>query len=358
MNVLDLFCGCGGLSNGFKQAGFNIDIGIDIDEDSVATYSKNFPNSEAICKDITNFSKKEIKKIFAHRNIDVLVGGPPCQGFSSANRWDKEKNDPRNKLFLEYFNFIDALKPKVVLIENVRGILTMNNGYTKNKIIGLFKDSGFKLTHAATLNSADFGVPQNRIRAFFIAVQEKNFDRKIDIYNSSQIKGLNVKDALGELYTLEKKDLREDFYILKNSPDTSYRRYLRSRHNKIYNHEVKYPAEVTQEKISYVPQGGNWRDIPNHILKSNRTNRHSSAYRRLDEEHHSVTIDTGNSHSNYFHPTFNRIPSVREAARIQSFKDNFIFLGPRGSQYRQVGNAVPPLLAKGIAKAIKKEYFN
>ena len=114
----------------------------------------------------------------------------------------------------------------------------------------------------------------DRIRAFFIAVQEKNFDRKIDIDNSSQIKGLNVKDALGELYMLEKKDLREDFYILKNSPDTSYRRYLRSRNNKIYNHEVKYPAEVTQEKISYVPQGGNWRDIPNHILKSNRTNRH------------------------------------------------------------------------------------
>ena len=91
MNVLDLFCGCGGLSNGFKQAGFNIDIGIDIDEDSVATYSKNFPHSEAICRDITNFSKKEIKKIFAHRNIDVLVGGPPCQGFSSANRWDRKK---------------------------------------------------------------------------------------------------------------------------------------------------------------------------------------------------------------------------------------------------------------------------
>ena len=140
-------------------------------------------------------------------------------------------------------------------------------------------------------------------------------------------------------------------------PNSLYRKYLRSRSNKIFNHQVIYPAEVTQKKISYVPQGGNWRDIPANVLKSNRENRHSSAYKRLKEETVSVTIDTGNSHSNYFHPLYNRIPSVREAARIQSFKDNFIFCGARGSQYRQVGNAVPPLLAREIAFNIKKSFF-
>ena len=136
-----------------------------------------------------------------------------------------------------------------------------------------------------------------------------------------------------------------------------YLKYLRKENQKIYNHETKYPAKLTQERISHVPQGGNWADIPTELFPNNRNNRHSSAFKRLDEEACSVTIDTGNAHSNYFHPLYNRIPTVREAARIQSFKDDFILEGSRTSQYRQVGNAVPPLLAKVVAEELLK-YLN
>jgi DNA (cytosine-5)-methyltransferase 1 len=122
----------------------------------------------------------------------------------------------------------------------------------------------------------------------------------------------------------------------------------------LFNHEVKFPAEITQKRISHVPQGGNWADIPKDLFKNDRSNRHSSAFKRLKEDECSVTIDTGNAHSNYFHPKFHRIPTVREAARIQSFNDDFIFVGSRTSQYKQVGNAVPPLLANAVAVEIKK----
>ena len=128
---------------------------------------------------------------------------------------------------------------------------------------------------------------------------------------------------------------------------------MRKENQVIYNHEIKYPAQLTQDRISYVPQGGNWADIPTELFPNNRTNRHSSAFKRLDEQACSVTIDTGNAHSNYFHPLFNRIPTVREAARIQSFKDSFILEGSRTSQYRQIGNAVPPKFAEILGNHIK-----
>ena len=161
---------------------------------------------------------------------------------------------------------------------------------------------------------------------------------------------VTVEDAIGELYNFDKNVKKT--YKLKTNPTTSYRKYLRSENNTIENHEIKYPAEIVQERISHVRQGENWASIPKELFKNQRSNRHSSAYKRLKETDVSVTLDTGNAHSNYFHPLYNRIPTVREAARIQSFRDDFVFKGTRSAQYRQVGNAVPPLLAKALASAI------
>lgn len=345
--VIDLFCGCGGLSEGFRLAGFDIVGGIDFNKQATETFKRNFSSAKVICKDLSKFNVEDIKKSFLEiDNVDVIIGGPPCQGFSSANRYHLEESDPRNKLFFEFVKFIDIFNPKVVLIENVRGIVTNKNGYAKQRIYEIFEQRGYKVTHKI-LDSSNYGIPQKRLRNFFVMTKTKmefDFER---LTHSKEL--ITVKEAIGELYEFKTEN---EIFILNNPPVTNYQKYLRSSTNMVYNHDVRFPAEIVQKRISFVPQGGNWKNVPAELWATNRSNRHSSAYKRLDENNVSVTIDTGNNHSNYFHPLFNRIPTVREAARLQSFNDDFIFLGNRSEQYRQVGNAVPPLLSKVIADQI------
>ena len=344
IKVLDLFSGCGGLSLGFKMAGFEISGAIDNDADSIQTFKKNFKKSKSLIKDINKINKKEIKKNF--NNIDVIIGGPPCQGFSNANRWQKEYNDPRNLLFLKFIEFVKIIKPKMLLIENVSGILSRSKGQIINNIKEILNENGYKVDYKL-LNASEFGVPQIRKRVFIVG----NRLSSIDFFeNLKKRKKVTVKDAISELYALEEKDEKK----LNGKLDNNYIKYLRKKNSKVLNHDIVYPAISTIEKIKHVKQGENWQSIPVKLFKNNRNNRHSSAFKRLKEDDFSVTIDTGNAHSNYFHPIYHRIPTPREAARIQSFTDNFEFIGSRTSQYRQIGNAVPPLLSKEIAKIFKK----
>ena len=350
LNVIDLFCGAGGLSEGFKLAGFNIIGGIDFEPNAIKTYNTNFHGARGVCENLMDISIEEIKEKFKDfLNADIIIGGPPCQGFSNANRWKNEMDDDRNKLFFEFVKFVDLIHPKVVVIENVRGIMTANNGYAKKRIYQIFEERGYNVTHKI-LDASEYGVPQKRMRNFFVMTLDKPFDFKL----VKKHDGPFVKEAIGELYGLENTTVR----VLGNKPMTNYQKYLRNSDNYIYNHETKYPADIVQKRIEVVPQGGNWQDIPESMFSNVRNNRHSSAYKRLKEDEYSVTIDTGNSHSNYFHPLYNRIPTVREAARIQSFPDDFIFEGGRTAQYRQVGNAVPPLLAKAIATRIRENLID
>lgn len=346
LRVLDLFCGAGGLSLGFKNAGFDIVGGIDFNKDAINTHEKNFAEGINLCVDIREINNCQIKKLFKD-GVDVVIGGPPCQGFSSANMWqtDEEKIE-KNRLFFEYIRFIKVLKPKAFLIENVRQILTRENGYAKKEILNICTELGYNVK-CDILDSSYYGVPQKRIRAMFVGIRA-DLDREFNFNNIKKTdKIVTVKEAISDLYKCQS----EGTYIDK--PNCEYQKLMRKINKKrIYNHEIKFPMEKVQKRMSYVPQGGNWRDVPSELWDTQRDNRHSSAYRRLDENSLSITIDTG--HMNYFHPLYNRVPTVRESARIQSFPDDFIFTGTKGAQFTQVGNAVPPLMAEAVAREIKK----
>jgi len=356
-NVIDLFSGCGGISKGFELANFEILGGVDFNQEAIDTFNLNFPEANGICTDMLTIKDDDIPFMFnLLSEVDVVVGGPPCQGFSSANRWKKDDDDPRNKLFYEFIRFVRLLKPKYVVIENVRGILTKDKGYACDRIYSVLEAEGYHV-ESEVLDASMYGTPQKRFRAFFLASRLDMPMLTFDKFKPQEL--VAVKEAIGELYDLEKTAMsgRDEFKLL-TKPKTKYQKYLRAKDSIITSHDVRYPAEIQQQRISHVPQGGNWKNIPGELFPSERTNRHSSAYKRLNENDLSVTIDTGNAHSNYFHPVFNRIPTVREAARLQSFPDSFKFSGSRTSQYRQVGNAVPPLLAKAIADVILEALKN
>lgn len=334
--VFDLFCGAGGLSYGFKLGGFEIAGGVEWDKSAMETHKNNFKSTFEFCGDIKDISDETIRKELG--GIDVIIGGPPCQGFSSANRQEKEKDDPRNKLFFEYLRFVEIIRPKVFVIENVKEILTKNNGYAKERILEITQELGYNVT-VRVLNAADYGVPQYRRRAIFVGVRT-DLNCSFDFDSLKKVKRLvTVYDAIGDICYPD-REIKNKFLSYVKDID------------ELLNHNPKTPNARVVERMTYVPQGGNWKDVPPHLWDTQRDNRHSSAYKRLSFNEPSITIDTG--HMNYFHPVEHRVPTVRESARLQSFPDSFIFYGNQSEQYRQVGNAVPPLLGKAIAVEIRK----
>ncbi len=351
ISVLDLFCGCGGISKGFELAGYKIVGGIDFNKDATNTFEKNFKAAKVICGDISDIKDEHVLDLFA--GTQMIVGGPPCQGFSSANRWQKEQDDPRNKLFFQFLRFVRLLSPSVIMIENVRGLLTRDDGYAKDRIKELLEEMHYRVS-MKVLCASDYGVPQDRFRAIIVGVKDTIAEKEFDFDSIPHKDKVTVVEAIGELFGFEYAS--PENRTLPFQPLSKYQKYLRRADSFVPDHDIIYPAPYVQERISHVPQGGNWQDVPVELWKNNRTNRHSSAYKRLLDNGQSCTIDTGNAHSNYFHPVFNRIPSIRESARLQSFPDSFEFTGSRGSRYTQVGNAVPPLLANAIAIELKK-YF-
>lgn len=333
--VLDLFSGAGGLSLGFKLASFDIIGAVDFDSSAIETHSKNFNTKFVYCGDIRKIKNSEIESI---GDVDVIIGGPPCQGFSSANRNFREKDDIRNKLFFEFIKFIKILKPKIFLMENVKEVLTKDNGFVKKKIIDITTKNGYNVS-VKVLDSVNYGVPQKRKRAFFVGIL-KSFNVFFDFEKIPKSKKIfTVYDAIGDI-AFPKKKIKNNFLTYAKNE------------KKIENHNPIRHSSIVVERIKHVPQGGNWKNVPKELWNKERNNRHSSSYKRLSFDLPSVTIDTG--HMNYFHPYFNRTPTVRESARLQSFPDSFIFFGNKSEQYRQVGNAVPPLLSKAIAMELKK----
>lgn len=347
--VVDLFSGCGGISKGFYNTGKVELIGaIDFEKSACDTYEKNFPGAKVICGDIKDISVEET----GFNNIDIMVGGPPCQGFSALNRWEKDKDDdPRNKLFLEYLRFVDELRPKAIMIENVKQILTAKNGYAPKHIEEFLGERGYTVSFKI-LSADDFGVPQRRQRAIIVALREEYGKFDFEMLEKYKLPKVTVAEAISDIESIESEAIKHEQGTVFDlgEAESDYQKKMQATDKKLHNHLIYYPVQNVQDMISYVPEGGNWKDVPKELFKSQRDNRHSNYLRRLESNSQSVTIDTG--HNVYFHPHFKRVPTIRESARIQSFPDNFVFTGNKGQQFRQVGNAVPPLMAEAVAKAI------
>lgn len=341
--IIDLFCGCGGLSKGFEMAGFEVKAAIDMWEDAVITYNNNHKNKVAQCCDIHNWDDEYLNRLKEDEDIVGIVGGPPCQGYSTVGT--RDINDPRNHLYKEYCRIVEKIMPDFFVIENVKGLITLANGIFKDDIVNRFGNLGYKVTFKI-LNAADYGVPQNRYRVFFVG---KKNGQKFEFPDKYPYQ-VSTSEALSDLPTLEDGITKEKY---EKETITDYQKQMRNNQTNLFNHEPTKHTEVTKQIISKIPDGGSIRDLPDDFWNIRRYNK---AFQRMNSLLPSNTVDTG--HRNYFHYKENRIPSVRENARLQSFPDDFIFYGSKTSQYKQVGNAVPPLLAYAIAKQLRKDLEN
>ena len=346
---IDMFCGCGGLTAGFQDAGFELLFGIDHDLPSLKTYSHNFGDGRGAQIDLfeNNYLSKIEDKIKEFSGeVDVVVAGPPCQGFSLTG--PRNFDDPRNQLYLTVFGVVKKFMPKAFLIENVKGMKTLYGGDVVEEIVKRFSILGYKVSEPTILSSANYGVPQIRERLFIIGVRN-DFD-KFEFPSPTHYEKnyVSCEQAIGDLQSRNDDQGKEiDDYIQK--PNSEYQKYIRQGSKKLFNHVATKHTELVKSVIRLVPEGKNHKSLPPGIGDSRKFN---EAWTRYHSQKPSRTIDTG--HRNHFHYKWDRVPTVRENARLQSFKDKFEFVGTRTQQNKQVGNAVPPLLAFHLAKQILK----
>ena len=344
---IDIFSGAGGLSLGAEWAGIDVSYAIEKDVYSAKTYKTNHPHTNVIVSDIRNIDPLQVAK---KEEVFILFGGPPCQGFSTSNRKTRNDDNTNNSLFREFLRFTTTLLPKWILFENVEGITNYNKGKTLEYIKRSFRDLGYTINNEI-LFASDYGVPQHRNR-FFIVGNRKNipfvFPEKLKTF-------ITVGEAIGDLPVLNNGDSSNHLPYREDIQPSTYAKKMRGKSKMSIQNIVSRNLDYVIERYKYIQQGQNWRAIPSHLMSNykNKNNCHSGIYKRLKVDEPSVVI------SNYrknmlIHPLQDRGLSVREAARIQSFPDNFVFEGSIHYIQQQIGNAVPPLLAKAIFEQILK----
>lgn len=346
-SVIDLFAGVGGLSLGFEKQDFNVLLANEYDKSIANAYSKNHKETKMIVGDITSLDLKETFGSYAGK-IDVIIGGPPCQGFSQKGQ-RKTIHDERNYLFRYYIDVVDLIKPRYFVMENVPNLLTAEKGFFFGEIEELFNKMCYSLEHGI-LNAADYGVPQNRRRAIIIGKLNGNAPKLPSPTNEK----VTIWDAISDLSFLESGEGAEK-QEYKNAPETKYQEKLRENSTVLYNHVATKHSPITLKRLAMIPPNAGKEVLPEeHITKSI----YSGTWTRMRKDEISVTLTTRfdtPSSGKFTHPYLNRAITVREAARIQSFPDNFQFIGNKSSQMKQVGNAVPPLLAEAIASVIMND---
>lgn len=357
-NVLDLFCGAGGLSEGFRQAGFEVLAGQDFNDCAGATFMATHPGAQFIGGPIQDVTAEDLLKAAGRKRgeIDVIVGGPPCQGYSVYNH-QRGVSDPRAGLFREYLRIVEGVLPRWLVMENVSGLSSIADGAVIREIEAGMNALGYQVKWK-NLKAEEYGIPQERRRIVFIANRTG-----APILHPQATHGPGLKpfvtiwDAISDLPVLENGDSGgADRYA--SPPATDYQRELRKGASRVRNHSASRLAEINIQRMKHIPAGGSWRDIPFDLLpagmKKAKRSDHTKRYGRPRKSDLSCTILTKcDVHwGAYIHPTQDRALTVREAARLQAFPDSFEFLGSRTDQYVQVGNAVPPLLGKHIAEAL------
>jgi DNA (cytosine-5)-methyltransferase 1 len=343
MQAIDLFSGAGGMSIGALMCGIDVRYAVELDKHAAATFALNHKHTTLFNADIRKITSEHFKTLNKKKPI-LLFGGPPCQGFSTSNQKSRDMENTNNWLFLEYLRIVKAIRPNWVVFENVKGLIETENGYFLDSVLKGFKKLGYRTSHFV-LNSADFGVPQKRNRLFIIGSLDN-----IEVAKPSPAtkKHLTVNDALRDLPILVNGD-NQDLAKYSGSAKSPYAKLMRGKLKECWNNVVTRNAPQIIERYRCIPQGGNWEDIPAHLMGNyaDASRCHTGIYRRLKENEPSVVI--GNFRKNMLvHPWEDRGLSVREAARLQSIPDHFRFVGSIGFQQQQVGNLVPPLLAKII----------
>ena len=359
--VVDLFCGAGGLSHGFMQAGYDVLFGSDIDPTFGRTFMASHPHAKFVAKPIEALTLDEVLQATQLQagELDVLVGGPPCQGYSVYNHGRGEQ-DPRAGLFREYLRLVRGLRPKWLVMENVTGLTSISGGRLIESIVAEIEASGYRDVAFKVLKAEEFGVPQERRRIVFIA---NRLGVPIEFPQTSH-DGISrpyvtVWDAIGDLPAINEQWEFEAGAEYVSSIQNDYQRAMRRRSERASNHFGPRLSKINLERIRHIPQGGSWRDVPFELLpagmKKAKRSDHTKRYGRPRPTDLACTILTKcDIHwGAYVHPIQNRAFTVREAARLQSFPDDFVFYGSMTEQFVQVGNAVPPLMAKAIAEKIR-----
>lgn len=326
VNVLDLFCGGGGLSEGFIQAGYDVVAGVDVSADFLETYDRNHEDSLAIRSDLSETSPEEF---FAEHpvdsdGIDVIIGGPPCKGFSIAGHRDPD--DERNYLVGNFIDYVEHVQPDAFVMENVPGLKSMQGGDTLRSILEGFERAGYEKTSYQTLNAADYGVPQERRRVIFIGRRDGESPTHPDRTHSPSQQSTLTGGQLKPHVTVEEALLDREVEELPNHETTSHSEDM-----------VQRISEVEEGESLYESYGDSWR--------------------RLERDEPAITIKE-NHNAPFIHPEEDRVGTVRECAILQSFPDDYVFEGPKSTQLKVVGNAVPPRLANAISKELSTDLAN
>jgi DNA (cytosine-5)-methyltransferase 1 len=383
LTMIDLFAGAGGLSEGLREAGFRGLYANEIEHRYSQTYAINHPNTIMDQRDIRRIDAKSVRKQLGLQRgeIDLIAGGPPCQGFS-INAPNRSNDDERNHLFREFLRFVDEFSPRAVLIENVPGLVSFEGGLTLQAILTTLEKHGFQ-SDVRILYAPHYGVPQTRWRTIIIGLRKVikmnnvfpdpvynapirvNFTSRFEGRNIVALPGkvelpqfISVKDAIDDLPVLRNGEAGTEIKEYRTQPQNDFQRAMRAGSKGVVNHEAARLAMINLERLTYIPPGGNWTDIPAHLLPKGmqraRRSDHTKRYGRVHPDGLASTILTKcDPHwGAYFHYNQDRAFTVREAARIQTFPDTFHFLGSRVEQYEQVGNAVPPLLAAAIGRSL------